>query len=253
MARAPRESTHISVLILLLTLNAGWTDLVAYLFLSKIFASFMTGNILFIGLGLAQTNSELLIRAAVALLINFMGVTVGALVIHRAPLRRTALRWRNKIMLTLLVEWIFLLIFAMVWFSTSSLTQQNVTQIILLSLAAFGMGIQGAIVIAFEFPGVVANAMTGVVIVLGQRVGRGIVHSGLGGEWRWTFLLPVLYALGAIAVALTSTSPLTPIFPFIISSVAIIYVHSQVGIDKIEGKGPTSHDSTKGNDERHER
>lgn len=250
LARAPRESTHISVLILLLTLNAGWTDLVAYLFLNKIFASFMTGNIVFIGLGLAQANSGLLIRAVVALLVNVMGVTVGALVIHQAPLRRTARRWRNKIMLTLFVQWILLLTFVIVWFSTSNLMQQNVAQIILLALAAFGMGIQGAIVIAFEFPGVVANAMTGVVIVLGQRVGKGIVHSGSGGEWRWTFLLPVLYALGAIAVALTSTSPFTPIFPFIISSVAIIYVLSQVGLDTIEGKCATSHDATKGNNER---
>jgi uncharacterized membrane protein YoaK (UPF0700 family) len=102
-------------------------------------------------------------------------------------------------------------------------------QIILLGLAAFGMGIQGAIVVAFEFPGVVANAMTGVVIVLGRRIGKGIVGAGPGGEWRWTFLLPILYALGAIAVGLTSASPVTPIVPLIISTVANIYVFSQVG------------------------
>jgi uncharacterized membrane protein YoaK (UPF0700 family) len=252
LARAPRESTHISILILLLTLNAGWTDLVAYLFLSKIFASFMTGNILFIGLALGQANNGLLIRAVIALLLNFVGVTIGALVIHRAPIRRTARGWRNKIMFILLVQWIFLLAFVIVWFMTGNLAQQNVAQIILLGLAAFGMGIQGAIVVAFEFPGVVANAMTAVVIVMGQRVGRGIVHAGPAGEWRWTFLLPVLYALGAIAVALTSASPLTPIFPLIISTVAIIYVLSQVGVKKIEREGATSHDAPKGNDERPE-
>ena len=250
LARAPRESTHISVLILLLTLNAGWTDLVTYLFLSKTFASFMTGNILFIGLGLAQANSGLLIRAVIAVLVNLMGVTVGALIIHRAPLRRTARSWRNKIMLTLFVQWIFLLSFAMLWFLTSNLTQQNVAHVILLALAAFGMGIQGAIVIAFEFPGVVANAMTGVVIVLGQRVGKGIAHSGPGGEWRWTFLLPILYALGAVAVAFSSTSPLTPIFPFIISSIVIVYVLWQVGREKVEVKDDTSYDAEEDNDKR---
>jgi uncharacterized membrane protein YoaK (UPF0700 family) len=118
----------------------------------------MTGNILFIGLALAQANSGLLRNAVVALLVNFAGVTIGALLIHRAPLRRTAWRWRKIIMLTQLVQWIFLLAFAIVWFSTSNVTQQNVAQIILLGLAAFGMGIQGAIVVAFELPGVVANA-----------------------------------------------------------------------------------------------
>jgi uncharacterized membrane protein YoaK (UPF0700 family) len=237
LAREPREGKHISVLILLLTMNAGLTDLVAYLFLSKVFASFMTGNILFIGLAFAQANFGLLIRAAIALLLNFVGVTIGALIIHRAPLRRTARGWRNRIMITLLIEWIFLLAFAFVWFMTSNLTQQNAAQIVLLGLAAFGMGIQGAVVIAFEFPGVVANAMTGVVLVLGQRVGKGIAgrgaQTGPVGEWRWTFLLPVLYALGAVAVGLTSASLLTPIFPLIISTIAIVYVLSNVGVDKI--------------------
>ena len=114
LAREPHQGKHISVLILLLTVNAGWTDLVAYLFLSKVFASFMTGNSLFIGLALAQANIGLVVRAAIALLVNFVGVTVGALVIHRAPLRRSALHWRNKIMITLLIEWIFLL--ASLWY-----------------------------------------------------------------------------------------------------------------------------------------
>lgn len=229
LARTPSESAHISVLILLLTLNAGWTDLVAYLFLGKTFASFMTGNILFVGLALAQANTELLTHAVVALLINFAGVMIGASIIHRTPLRRTARRWRKIIMLTLLVQWILLLTFVSLWSTNNDLTRQNVMQIILLGLAAFGMGIQGAIVVAFEFPGVVANAMTGVVIVLGRRIGKGIVGAGPGGEWRWTFLLPILYALGAIAVGLTSASPVTPIVPLIISTVANIYVFSQVG------------------------
>jgi uncharacterized membrane protein YoaK (UPF0700 family) len=158
LARETRQGKHISVLILLLTLNAGWIDLVAYLFLSKVFASFMTGNILFIGLALAQVNIGLLVRATIALLVNFVGVAVGALVIHRAPLRGSILHWRNRIMITLLIEWIFLLAFTLVWFMTSNLAQQNSAQIVLLGLAAFGMGIQGAVVIAFEFSGVVANA-----------------------------------------------------------------------------------------------
>ena len=58
---------------------------------------------------------------------------------------------------------------------------------------------------SLRVPDVVTNAMTAVVLVLGQRHGRGIANSGSAGEWRWTFLLPVLYALGAVAVGLTST------------------------------------------------
>jgi uncharacterized membrane protein YoaK (UPF0700 family) len=163
-----------------LTLNAGWTDLVVYLFLGKVFASFMTGNILFIELAFAQADIGLLIRAVVALSLNFIDVTIGALIIHRLPQRQTALSWRNRIMITLLVEWVFLLTFVIVSFTTSNLTQQSSVQILLLGLAAFGMGIQGAIVIAFEFPGVVANAMTGVVLVLDNALVEVLLIQG----WR---------------------------------------------------------------------
>ena len=61
-------------MIMLLTLNAGWTDLVVYLFLGRIFASFMSGNILFVGLGLAEGNYALLESALIAILANFLGV-----------------------------------------------------------------------------------------------------------------------------------------------------------------------------------
>jgi uncharacterized membrane protein YoaK (UPF0700 family) len=174
-----------------------------------------------------------------------LGAVGVALIIHRLPQRQTALSWRNRILITLLVEWVFLLTFVIVWFTTSNLTQQSSAQIILLGLAAFGMGIQGAIVIAFEFPGVVANAMTGVVLVLGQRAGRSIAHSRAEGQWRWTFLLPILYALGAITVALTSVMSLTRVLPLIISTIAIIYVFLQVGMDKVDGKRASSCDTTK--------
>jgi uncharacterized membrane protein YoaK (UPF0700 family) len=78
----------------------------------KVFASLMTGNVLFIGLAFAQGDVGLLVRAAIVLLVNFVGVTVGALVIHRAPLLRTARGRRNRIVITLLIERIFLLAFA---------------------------------------------------------------------------------------------------------------------------------------------
>src|SRR5690349_18230385 len=51
-------------LVLLLTLAAGWTDALSYVHLNKVFSSFVSGNILFIGLALAQGNGALFVRAA---------------------------------------------------------------------------------------------------------------------------------------------------------------------------------------------
>src|SRR6266516_1103421 len=70
-------------LVLLLTLAAGWTDALSYVHLDKVFASFVSGNILFIGLSLAQGNGALFVRAALATLIFLCGVTLGSLYLGR--------------------------------------------------------------------------------------------------------------------------------------------------------------------------
>jgi uncharacterized membrane protein YoaK (UPF0700 family) len=226
LARAPRERERIALFILLVTLNAGWTDMLAYFFLGHVFASFLTGNFLFIGLGLAQGNSGLLIRALAAVLVSFVGVTLGSFCLGRAPQRQTEQTWRTTLVRTLLIEWLLFLAFAILWRVTSNLSQQGEVQILLLCLAALGMGIQGALVEAFNFPGVVANALTGTVLTLGQCIVQGLGHPGPESEeWRWRniflVILLLIYVVSAIAVVLTSASMLTPVVPVIIVTIAI--------------------------------
>ena len=124
LARAPRERERIALFILLLTLNAGWTDMLAYFFLGHVFASFLTGTFLFIGLGVAQGNSGLLIRALAAVLVSFVGVILGSFCLQRAPRRQTEQTWRNTLVRTLLIEWLLFLAFAILWRVTSNLSQQ---------------------------------------------------------------------------------------------------------------------------------
>ena len=226
LARAPRERERIALFILLLTLNAGWTDTLCFLSLGHVFASILTGNFLFIGLGLAQGNSGLLIRALAAVLVSFVGVTLGSFCLGRAPQRQTEQTWRTTLVRTLLIEWLLFLAFAILWRVTSNLSQQAGVQILLLCLAALGMGIQGALVEAFNFPGVVANALTGTVLTLGQRIVQGLGHPGPESEeWRWRniflVILLLIYVVSAIAVVLTLASTLTPVVPMIIVTIAI--------------------------------
>jgi uncharacterized membrane protein YoaK (UPF0700 family) len=200
--------------------------MLAYFFLGRVFASFLTGNFLFIGLGLAQGNGGLLIRALVGVLVSFVGVILGSFCLQRAPQRQTEQTWRTTFVRILLIEWLLFLAFAILWYETSNLSQQGGVQILLLGLAALGMGIQGALVQAFNFPGVVANALTGTVLTLGQRIAEGLGHPGPESEgWRWGTLFRVIllliYVVSAIAVILTSASMLTPVVPVIIVTIAI--------------------------------
>src|SRR2546422_3134944 len=222
----PQERGRIALLILLLTLTAAWIDMLSYLSLGRVFASFMTGNILFIGLGVAQGNSGLLIRALVAVLVFLVGVTFGSFCLERAPQRQAETAWRNTFVRYLLLEWLLLLVYAILWRVTSHLSQQAGVQILLLCVAALAMGIQGALVWAFKIPGVVADALTATLITLGQRLAQGLDHPGPESqEWRWSSMLMVLlcliYVASALVVALTSAFILTPVVPVIVVTIAI--------------------------------
>ena len=223
----PHERGRIALLILLLTLTAAWIDMLSYLSLGRVFASFMTGNLLFIGLGVVQGNSGLLIRALVAVLVFLVGVTFGSFCLARAPQQQSGPAWHQTFARYLLLEWLLLLVYAIIWRVTSNLSQQAGVQLLLLCVAALGMGIQGALVMAFKIPGVVADALTATLITLGQRLAQGLDHPGPESqEWRWSgmflTLLCLIYVASAVVVALTSAFILTPVVPVIVVTIAIV-------------------------------
>src|SRR6266404_9283272 len=105
-------------------------------------------------------------------------------------------------------------------------SQQTGVQILLLGVAALGMGIQGALVTVFNIPGVVADALTGTLITLGQRLAQGLGHRGPESQergWSGMFLvlLCLIYVVSAVVVALTSAFILTPVVPVIVVTIAI--------------------------------
>ena len=58
------------------------------------------------------------------------------------------------------------------------------------------MDMQGALVLAFNIPGVVADALTATLITLGRRLAQGIGHPGPESqEWRWSSMFLVLLCL----------------------------------------------------------
>jgi len=155
-----------------------------------------------------------------------VGVTFGSFCLERAPQRQTETAWRNTFVRYLLLEWLLLLVYAIIWRVTSNLSQQGGVQILLLCLAALDMGMQGALVLAFNIPGVVAEALTGTLITLGQRLAQGLGHRGPESQERgWSsmflVLLCLIYVASALVVALTSAFILTPVVPVIVVTIAI--------------------------------
>jgi uncharacterized membrane protein YoaK (UPF0700 family) len=208
---APSQRVLRAGLLVLLTLAAGWTDALCYLAVGRVFASFMTGNILFIGISIAQGNIALLVRACTALLLFLVSITLGTLYLQELPALQRAGIWRSTLAWYLLGEGLILLAFALVWLLAGNLVQQLAVQVVLLGIAAFGMGLQAALLGAFNILDVNTVALTGTELLLGirlaQRIGRQSVdHPDVtGAPFLVTWMLS--YTLAALAVALTLAVP----------------------------------------------
>jgi uncharacterized membrane protein YoaK (UPF0700 family) len=201
-------------LVLLLTLAAGWTDALSYLYLDKVFSSFMSGNILFVGLALAQGNGAVLVRAILAVLIFFCGITLGSLYLGRGSQAEPGEGSRKAITGYLLIEVLVLLAFAILWQLTGTPANHPVTQVALLGMAAFAMGLQGALIATFNLPDILSVALTAVVVLLGMRIAHGIGRQTTDQPGRTSspFLVVLLisYTLAALVAALLISSPFIP-------------------------------------------
>jgi uncharacterized membrane protein YoaK (UPF0700 family) len=161
-------------LLLLLSAVAGWLDALSFTELGKVFTSFQSGNLIFLGLGVDEGNGELLVGAAVSLIAFLTGVALGAYLVGRAEVEASAVR---SLLPAFAVQWALLVCLAVCWQAFGEPTGNSAARIVLVALGASAMGVQGAAVFALRIPGIVTNAMTATVmlggIMLGLRARRG--------------------------------------------------------------------------------
>jgi uncharacterized membrane protein YoaK (UPF0700 family) len=204
--RSPSQRALRTCLLLLLTLAAGWTDALSYLTVDRVFASFVTGSMLFVGISIAQRNTALLVRAGAAILLLLVGITFGSRCLQLLPARQSAGYWRRALARYLLGEGLVLLAFALVWSLVGQLAPHPAVQIILLGMGAFGMGLQGALLGAFNIVDVNTVAMTATELPFGirlaQRIGRQSVRQPAGTSAPFLATLMLSYTLAALGFTL---------------------------------------------------
>jgi uncharacterized membrane protein YoaK (UPF0700 family) len=154
-------------LLIGLTATAGALDALAFLHLGKVFNSFQSGNVLFLGLGVGGADGGLVVRAAAVLASFVLGAAVGARLIG-ARLRPTATRAEVGI---LTVEAALLAVFAALWLVVGTPADHPFWRVVLLVLGAGAMGIQVALSLALKIPNVLTVALTATLAYLGQRLG----------------------------------------------------------------------------------
>jgi uncharacterized membrane protein YoaK (UPF0700 family) len=144
-------------LIVGLTAAAGWLDALAFLYLGKVFLSFMSGNLLFVGIAAGTGDGGLLARGGAALAAFLLGAAAGGRMTGslvapgqgRSPMTRT-----------LGIEAVLLALFAVLWLVNGPPAENSALSLVLIVIGAAAMGLQASVALAFHLPNVATVAMT---------------------------------------------------------------------------------------------
>jgi uncharacterized membrane protein YoaK (UPF0700 family) len=151
-----RQSVR-DLLLVALTVASGAVDAISYFGLGKVFSAFMTGNLVFLGFGIAEIEGPDVVPVIVALSMFTAGAYLG--------LRFTTLRsnesglWPPAVTVLLVLVAVAEASFLVVWLSTAGHPSTEVADV-LIALFSLAMGIQTAAVRSLGVQGIFTTAGT---------------------------------------------------------------------------------------------
>ena len=209
-------------LLAALALAAGAVDALTWLALGKVFSAFMTGNVVFIAVGLCSRDFGSALHAAVAV----FALGAGAFVTARSmPWEAPAVLWPARVTVGLLGTALVQLGFWIVWVASGGAPGSTLT-VVLLAISALAMGIQTATAVALGVHAVFTTAATATWTVL---VGDAAHWSGTRIERRRLVMVLGGTLLGALvgALLLVHARLWMPLLPALLTAgVALLARHS---------------------------
>src|ERR1700748_1456053 len=151
--------------LMLLTMSSGAADSICFLALGKVFSAFMTGNLVFLGIGAVggfKPGGPNLVRVVIGITAFSVGVFVATLVIRHARRSRVAARgvsWSLGAILTTQVA------FAAGWIAVSGHPSFTFTTV-LVAVEAVAMGMQSGAIGSLGVKAVFTTAATATLINL---------------------------------------------------------------------------------------
>jgi uncharacterized membrane protein YoaK (UPF0700 family) len=217
-----------------LSFSAGMYEAICFLALGKVFAGFQTGNLVFLGFGVAGTRppagpnpvtvviSLAAFAAGVALAIPILkGFGGGQKIEHNA-----FHAWPRPVSMALAIAFILQAAFFAVWITAASPAS---LAYILIALAAFAMGLQAYAVRSLNVPGISTTAFTATYVDLVSGVATwaltapsarrltaavvGVAAGGFLGDWMLSHarpyapLVPAAVTAAVIAIAWVALKP----------------------------------------------
>ncbi|MGP4014516.1 YoaK family protein [Saccharopolyspora sp. 5N708] len=210
-----------------LSLSTGAVDAICYLALGKVFAAFMTGNVVFLGLAAVSSlgsNASLgpdAGRVVVAMLGFAVGVLFSAKLI--APSRRAGAEWSHRVSIALATVAAAEVAFLAIWLAVSD-QPSTVLGDVLIGIFAVAMGIQMDAVRSLGVPEVSTTAATATIVSFVNQ----LAHWRSASADRWLYLrIGAAMVVGALVdgLLLLYARPYAPIVP-VVATVAVLVVAS---------------------------
>jgi uncharacterized membrane protein YoaK (UPF0700 family) len=221
--------TRIRDLLLVgLAISSGAVDAISYLALGKVFTAFMTGNIVFLGLRLAETSVQDLVRVSIALGAFAAGAFVAVKLVN--PSMGTGL-WPRRVSITLCVGAVAQLVFLAIWVAVSG-HPSHLSGDVLTSLSALAMGLQTGAVVSLGLRAVFTTAATATVVnLMGDLAGWPLSTRDRGRFAGVILGLVTGVAAGALLIAHART--FAPVLP-LVASVLVIAAAELNGVNRAQ-------------------
>ncbi len=204
----PAAEPDRDLLLILLTVSTGAVDAISFLALGKVFTAFMTGNLVFLGIGIGGPGGPRLAGPLVSLAAFAVGVLLAGAV---TGTRRTS----RALALAAGFETAFLL----VWVSVSG-APGEITRDLLIGLSAVAMGLQSGAIGTLGVQGIFTTAATATVITLMESAAE---RTGIGERARLGLVLAALIAgTAAGALLLDHARTYAPALPAGLALVAAV-------------------------------
>lgn len=163
--RHPRHGP-LPALLIVLTVATGLVDAVSILGLGRVFVANMTGNVVFIGFGLAGAEGYSISGSLVALVGFLVGASAGGVLVHRIPEHRgRLLRDATAVELVLLVGALLVAV-------AGPPRPGLLGQLVIVALAAVGLGVQNAVVRRLAVPDLTTTVLTMTLTGIGSDLRR---------------------------------------------------------------------------------
>jgi uncharacterized membrane protein YoaK (UPF0700 family) len=216
------------LLLVGLTFSSGAIDTISFLALGKVFTAFMTGNVVFLGLGVAGAGGPDEVRVLIALAAFAAGVFVATRIVGGS---RGSGLWPRRVSVALGLAMVAQAVFLALWMATTGNPGTGSADA-LTALMALAMGLQSGAVMALAVPGVFTTAATATVMFLMRDVAAGS-GSAAADRARLAAVLGALFA-GATAggLLLVHARAYAAVLPLV--ATALVVATASLALDRAE-------------------